>query len=55
MGFKNVTQSAVIFAGGRYSRIIAEEERFRASLNLVANQFADPVKAEDFLHKLYMG
>jgi hypothetical protein len=41
-------------AGGRYSRIIAEEERFRASLNLVANQFADPVKAEDFLHKRYM-
>jgi hypothetical protein len=29
------------------------QKKIQSSLKIVANQFVDPVKAEDFLHKLY--
>ncbi len=33
---------------------LLQKKKIQISLNMVANQFVDPVKAEDFLHKLYM-
>jgi hypothetical protein len=33
---------------------LLEKKKIQSSMNIVANQFVDPVKAEDFLHKLYM-
>ncbi len=33
---------------------LLQKKKIQSSLNIVANQFVDPVKAEDFLHKLYM-
>jgi hypothetical protein len=29
---------------------LLQKKKIQSSLNIVANQFADPVKAEDFLH-----